>query len=393
MLVVLIARKLGPTGNGQYAMAILLPTLMVNLLNFGVGPATVYHVGRGTFSARHAFWGNLRLGVVIAIIGVAIVIPVLVALGSTLFPGVPQTLLLIGLVTFPATLLRGYLQSILQGVEDFWPFNLLIVLPPYIALVGAAVGLYGFNAGLTSAVGAYMLGEIIAVMLSAHLVLKRAAIRDHGYDPWDSREYQRTTIRYGVQAHLSNVLTFINYRADIYLVNLFLNPAATGVYVVAVQIAERLWMISQATSTVLFPKLSAMESSPIQRLALTRTSQRAVLILTAGVGVLVAIPLYWFLGIVFGVEYVDALPIYLSLLPGIIAGAGARVQAHCIAAAGKPNWNMYVACGVVSANVMLNSILVPVYGVLGAAFATSVVYLGDAGSKGLIIRKMLTRQA
>ncbi len=61
LLVVLIARELGPEGNGFYAMAILIPTMLANFLNFGVGPATVYYVSRGNFNVHQAMAGNLRL--------------------------------------------------------------------------------------------------------------------------------------------------------------------------------------------------------------------------------------------------------------------------------------------------------------------------------------------
>lgn len=183
----------------------------------------------------------------------------------------------------------------------------------------------------------------------------------------------------------------MNYRADIFLVNLFLTPAATGIYVIAVQVSEKLWMPSQAASTVLLPRLSAMQQTPEARKDLMKKSFWEVsgfTVLTSG---LVAIALYCFISPVFGEEYVEALPAFLWLLPGIIAGAGARIYANYIAAVGKPELNMYIAIGVVTVNVAGNVLLVPTYGILGAAWATSVAYCLNAVLKVWLVKKMQER--
>lgn len=388
LLVVLIARQLGPEGNGYYAMAILLPTLLVNFLNLGVGPATVYHVGRNEFSARQASRENMRLGVAIAIAGVAVALPVLMLWGESLFPDVPQPLLLAGLAAFPATLLLTYLSTVLQGMEDFRAFNTVILLPPYVTLAGVAVSLYGLDAGVFGAVLAYLLGQTAGLLLVILLLLRRT--RADGTEPTPIRnwDYRRKIIGYGWKVHLSNILTFVNYRADIFLVNFFLNPAATGLYVVAVQIAERLWILSQAASTVLLPRLSAMHEDPVARLALTRKGFFAVAGFTAGASVAMAVALYWLLGPVFGEEYRAAFPAFLWLVPGIIAGAGARVQANFIAAAGKPEWNMGLVVVTVTVNIIGNILLVPEYGIVGAAWATSFSYIVIAVGELVLVTRV-----
>jgi O-antigen/teichoic acid export membrane protein len=392
LLMILIARQLGPAGNGHYAMAILLPTLLVNFLNLGVGPATVYHVGRNNFSARQAARENLRLGLGIAIAGVAVALPVLLAWGDRLFPHVPQPLLLAGLAALPASLLLAYFNTILQGLEDFRAFNTTILVPPYVTLVGVAVSLYVLQAGVFGAVLAYLIGQTAGLVLVILLLFPRIRAKDAESAPVNGRDYRRKTIGYGWKAHLSNIMAFVNYRADIFLVNFFLNPAATGLYVVAVQIAERLWMLSKAASTVLLPRLSAMHEEPVARLALTRKCFLAVAGLTAIGGAVTAVALYWLLGPIFGAEYEEALPAFLWLLPGIIAGAGARVQSNCIAAAGKPEWNMVVAVGVVGLNVWGNILLVPTYGIIGAAWATSGAYMINAVVKEILVKKTETIQ-
>lgn len=391
LLVVLIARELGPEGNGFYAMAILLPTLMANLLNLGVGPATVYYVSRREFSLWQVLAGNLRLAYAVSAMGVAGALPVVWFWGERLFPGVPRELLYLGLLSFPLTLTSAYLNTILQGLESFKAFNLTVLLPPYANLVGVIVALYVLELGVVGVMIAYILGQVVGLVLVLTLLRRR----DKGSEPQPAEipalvEYSRKTLSYGWKAHLSNILAFVNYRADIFLVNLFLTPVATGIYVVAVQIAEKLWMLSRAASTVLLPRLSAMHEDPQARLALTNKSFWVVAGLTAIVGVVAAVALYWLISPIFGPEYTAAWSAFIWLLPGIIAGAGARIQSNCIAAAGKPEWNMYVAIGVVSINITGNLLLVPEHGIIGAAWATSLAYGFNAAIKFWLIRKTLS---
>ncbi|MCH2556022.1 MAG: flippase [Alcanivorax sp.] len=384
LLVVVIARQLGPEGNGFYAMAILVPTLMANFLNLGVGPATVYHVSRGDYSPRQAMAGNLKLAGWVSALGLLVAVPILILWSDTLFPGIPPLLLYLGLAGFPLTLLVAYLNTVLQGMEDFRAYNVTILLPPYINLIAVVVALYGLKIGVEGAMVAYIIGQLAGV-LAAVVSLRRRADRTVSGTP--AERYSRTMLSYGWKAHLSNIVTFVNYRADIFLVNLLLSPASTGVYVIAVQIAERLWMLSQAASAVLLPRLSAMRDNPEGRLALTNKGALAVTLATALISILAAAALYVLVEPVFGVEYREAVPAFLWLLPGIVAWAGARVQSNCIAAAGKPEWNMYSALVVVTVNLTGNALLIPDHGIVGAAWATSLAYLIDAMIKFCLIRK------
>ncbi|GAA5137888.1 flippase [Alloalcanivorax gelatiniphagus] len=392
-LVVLIARHLGPEGNGFYAMAVLLPSLLANFLNFGVGPATVYYVSRRDLSVREALFGNVRLAFTVSCVGIAVALPVVWIWGKTLFPGVPTLLLYIGLISFPLTLLMAYLTVILQGKENFKAYNLTVLCPPFANLAGIVIALFLLDGGVAGAMMAYLVAQVAGVMLALALVLQAQRADPAPNATQGYAQYGRKILSYGWKAHLSNVLTFVNYRADIFLVNLFLTPVATGIYVIAVQIAEKLWMLSQAVCSVLLPRLAAMHADPMGRLALTNKGFWAVAGLTALLGGAAAGALYWLVAPVFGEQYQEAWPAFVWLLPGIIAGAGARVQSSCIAAAGKPEWNMYVALGTVTINILANLLLIPSNGIIGAALATSLAYGCNAIVKFWLVRKTLAATA
>src|SRR5680860_722507 len=119
----------------------------------------------------------------------------------------------------------------------------------------------------------------------------------------DALGYLRPALRYGAKAHLGNLASFLNYRMDIFLVNLFVGPAGAGLYSIAVRLVEQLWMISRAVSTVLLPPLSAMMGDDAGRRRLTPMIARFVLwgtLLVAGMLAAVAAPL---IEALFGAEF------------------------------------------------------------------------------------------
>lgn len=389
LVVVLIARELGPVGNGFYSMAVLLPTMISSFLNLGLSPATVYYTGRKDFPINLVVKENIKLAFWVSLSGLIIIVPVLIFWGEYLFPNIPDKLLYIALTAFPLLVFLSFISSIIQGLEDFKAFNVSILTPPVVTLIGTLLSLFVFSFGITGILVAFVLGQLMALIIVLFYI-KRFINSSYSMGLNKDKErkaYRSKVLNYGWKAHLSNIITFINYRTDVYLVNFFISPAATGLYMIAVQIAEKLWMPSQAVSTVLLPKLSSMVDNPKKRLELTKKGFWLVALITSFFSLAVAVILYYFIGPIFGDEYRDALPALICLMPGIVLWAGARVQANCIAAAGKPEWNFYISLGVLLINVVGNILLIPVMGILGAAVSTTTAYIFDALAKAAIVRR------
>ena len=389
LIVVIIARQLGPMGNGYYGMAVLLPSLMTNLLNIGIGPASVYYVSRNEFAIKQAAIENIKLGAVISAFGLALSVPLVLAFGQNVLPGIPAYLILCGLIAFPVSLILSYMNAILQGIEDFKSYNVSVLTPPYVTLFFIVITLLilDFDNSVTAAVFSYLVGQIAGLIVVGVYIYRSIGVSHTSSYINSGSTYRKQVIGFGWKAHLSNVLAFVNYRMDVYLVNFFLGPMATGLYFVSVQIAERLWILSQAASIVLLPRLSAMQRKPIERLALTQKGWFVVVTATAAACFVVSLALYYLIEPVFGYEYLDSLPAFFWLLPGIVVGAGARVQSNCIAASGKPEWNMYVALAMLIVNALGNLCLIPSFGMSGAAMATTIAYLCNAIIKFFLVKR------
>jgi O-antigen/teichoic acid export membrane protein len=97
----------GPEGQGRYALAVFLPTLIVLFSNLGVPSANVYFVGRGDVSVRSALAVSAKLWLILSLGGLAVGAVVIRLLADRLFPGVGEDLLWIALGAFPLALMHA----------------------------------------------------------------------------------------------------------------------------------------------------------------------------------------------------------------------------------------------------------------------------------------------
>lgn len=370
---IIIARSLGPGGNGQYSVAMLLPTSLIVFLNLGISSANVFYVGRHSVSPVIACRASILIWSIVTSVGVAIGALLIFNMGEEWFPGVPSVLLWLAFASFPLGMLQAYLSSLLQAVQDFQRFNIVTILSPVVMLVLVIIFLL-LECNVVAVISAAVLTQL------ANLVITYLLLRPHIYqitqDDYgvNCASYIMQALRYGYKAHLSNIITFVNYRVDIFLVNLLLNPVSAGIYVISVSMSEKLWLLSQAVSTVVLPKLSELHAEEEVRRQLTPLIARWMLIFVIIVALIFAMVGPLLITFIFGRDYIGSVAPFLFLLPGIVLANITRVLANDIAARGRPELNMYTSFVVIVVNIAGNLYLIPHLQLSGAAIATTIAY-------------------
>lgn len=368
---IILARILGPQGTGEFTVAILLPTLLNVLLNFGIPSANVYLIGRGDIAISTALRRSVLAALAIGVLGLCGSAVIIIAFSESLFPGVRQVVLWIAIGIFPVIVMNAFLASIFQGQQKFKKLNAVQLLPAIISLVGAVILVWALHLGPVGAVISWGLGQLGALGAATWFL-----VTDRDVQPTKEvqKSYTREWLSYGWKSHLANLSAFLMYRTDVYLINLFVGPIAVGIFAVAVHIAERLWTFSFAVSTVLFPKLSELHKDEAKRRRITPMAARWVIFLTSIFAIPLALLIKIIIEVLFGAEYADSGNVVLVLLPGIVVFACARVLCSDIAARGQPVLNILVGGTTFTVNVIANLILIPRYGVIGAAVGTSMAY-------------------
>jgi len=366
---ILIARFLGPEGKGIYSLAVLVPSLLTTLGNLGISPATTYLLGRGRHKANYIFSTLTGLSLVISVVGLGVGCTLVLSAGTSFLRGVPVEYSLIALLVFPFRLLLRYSRSVQLGLQRFGRYNMLVILRPILLLVLTVLIVVVLRMGTLGALAA-----TVAAGLCGAIVSFQQAKRQSEPVEWIwNKQYAREALVYGVKAHIGNVAGYLNYRIDIFLVGALANPLSVGYYSIAVAIAERLWLISQAASTVLFPRVAAEQDEKRLR-DFTPLVVRNTLLMSMLSACILLLLSRWLLTFLYSDAFLKSVRPLQLLLPGIIALSGARVLANDIAGRGFPQLNSYVGAMGVAVNVGLNLLWIPRWGIAGAALASTVSY-------------------
>ena len=183
----------------------------------------------------------------------------------------------------------------------------------------------------------------------------------------------RSTLAFGLKGHVGNVIQFFNYRLDMFIVNYFLGPAGAGLYSVSVRLAELLWYLPNAVGFAIFPKVAATGAE------IMNTFTPRVFRMTLGLTVLGALGLALLgkpiIQLVYSSVFEGAYVPMLVLLPGVVLLGGAKVLTNEMAGRGYPLYNSVNTSLTLMVTVLLDWVLIPRFGIIGAALASTIAYI------------------
>ncbi|PLT35728.1 flippase [Bacillus sp. V5-8f] len=387
VLIVVLARGLGQEGQGYYTLITYLPLMLMTFLNLGLNTSTIYFVSRKEINLKEAFVTNIVTAVVLAFISVLIGIAVILILGDSKFEHVESGLLYLSLCALPFMFLMIFLQTIFQGIQNFKLYNTVLVIQQFGTLFSLILLLFVFHQGLEGAILSFVIGYFLSVLYSIVMLFKVYQL-DFSMRHFSWR-YIKQSFSYGLKSHISNMMTFLNYRLGVLLLGFFLSPAAVGIYAVAVNLGEKISVFSQSFSQVLLPRIASSNVEE-DRNRVTALLSRFIMAFV----VCLSLGIYFLADLIFYLvdpEFSASADVLRLLLPGLTVLAVEKILSNDLAGRGRPELNMYVSFVNVALTAILNLMLIPAYGVQGAAVATSVTYIISFMIKVLIFKKV-TRQ-
>jgi O-antigen/teichoic acid export membrane protein len=371
LITILLARVLGPTDRGVYAILTLIPFIILRTSSLGIEESNTYFAANRQFEHKNIAGNSLVMTVLLS----GIVILICTGLFSTDFfkdylkhINVSGHFFKLILIAVPLTLLYNFFVNMLLGKSDFIKYNVSVTSQGAVQLIViVALTLLAIHS-LTAAVYSYLLGIGTAAFLSIILVFRTTEFR-FALDT----NLLKKSISFGGRAYIGNIAQYFNYRMDMIFASMLLTTTAVGYYAIAVGIAERLWMIPGALGLVLFPKVSnsAHEESTAQLTSKITRNSLAIIIVLA---VLLAITCKPLISILFGDKFLPATQSLLILLPGIITLSICKVLSGDLAGRGRPEFAMMSSIIGLLVTTPLCYFLIPKWGINGAALASSISY-------------------
>jgi len=384
---ILLARHLGVSQWGELSLLLLVPPLMFNFASFGFEAATTHLVGAAKVSVRECQVFNLVSSICLVIFGFLIA-PWILKLALQNSHGT----LLIGnrlmiLMACLAIMVFGKLQgAIVLGQSRFRTANMILFSQHAIYFAGVCSLMYTGMVSIDHILLLYLASQVVGAFLNFWCVMSTKS--STASTQLGLSGYFRMAFSYGIRVQAANLTAFLNYRADILILNYFHGPNAVGLYKIAVDLAEKLWLIPMSIGKAIFSKSAGVKKGPEFCQHLTATIQLSFYS-TLIIVVIVAIVFGYVIPEVYGREYVESVVPFRWLLFGILAGSVTKVVSNAISAIGRPGINSFHTSIALCVNVVANLALIPSFSIAGAAIGTSIAYIILAGVKLMATKGLL----
>jgi O-antigen/teichoic acid export membrane protein len=366
----LVARTGGPAAVGDFALLRVLPWLAGVLMSFGLFGAAPYFLAGPSRTEPRIRSTIFGIALVCGAIGAVLWAVASPALHSRFFPGLPVGLVALAGVTVLTQLVESTAKASSQGLDDFVGSNRIIVLEEFLFLPAyGTLQLLGVST-FEAIVVALIVGDLCTLTTAWVRLARRGFFRAAGFP---SLALAFRVIRYGARAEVGVVLLLLNARLDFIIVGAIVGPAALGMYAIASRFAELLRLPALAANYVLYPAYAAAgRGAAVQK---TREMIPRMAWITIGLAVPLALAGTFVLPLLYGEAFRGAIvPTYI-LIAGLCGAGITGVISAFLYATDHPGLNSLAMGAGLLVTVVLDLVLIPALGVLGAALASAAAYL------------------
>ncbi|MEN3334578.1 MAG: hypothetical protein V7641_3943 [Blastocatellia bacterium] len=365
---ILLSRGLGPEGRGEVAAAMLWPTLLIYLSSMGLITAIMYFAALPESRPQAIFANALGLGLAQGALAILIGFVVLPGLLRSQTSAVVTTSR-VYLLVIPLSLLTQYGTSILQGRMRIAAFNWLRMVVPAGYLIGTIILLLTGRLTLLNLILLLLLLNAI-VMIATWMALSRLGI--HSSFRIDS-PLAKQMLKYGAKIQVGGITGMANMSLDQVLMAAWLPSNYLGLYVVAVSAASLAQIFSQAVQLVLTPSITQKETFA-ERAAVLQGAFHSYWLFSFLITLALAALLPVMIPLVFGANFKDAVWPAEVLLLGIFFVGAKDVLGGGAQALGNPWLGSKAQVIALVVTVGLLYLLLPRFGIMGAAIATTAAY-------------------
>jgi O-antigen/teichoic acid export membrane protein len=377
LITLFLARQLGVGEFGAYAFAMAWMTVLVVPATLGLDTLVVREFGK--LREREA-WPSIR-AILRRTLLVCIVVSFLLAvLSACTVIFLPEAMLdpslaiavVVASLFLPILAVNRLRQAMLQGIGKFVasqaPDSLVQPLA-MIAIVTIAVYLFGWPLRSTDALIAYGLSALLAGVMGYYLLWRSLPVRvsthraDGAIPGWSS----------GVAAFfVISGASVLNLHADTLMLGFLSGSESAGTYRVVSQLVFLVSFPLMAVNAVIAPTLSACHGAGDRdRLQRTVTlASRAILAASLPVIVILVLAREPILTL-FGPAYLEGASALVILLVGHAINVACGPVGQVLNMSGCERMVAKTLVGTALLNIILNAVLIPTFGIVGAASATA----------------------
>lgn len=377
VISIILGRNLGAGELGLYSMTTTIYGMSMILAGIGIQTAVMKYVAQ--YKEDRNETNKIVSSGIITTLLIGVVFSVLFYLSSGIFEGIFKMQGLSGLLkimspVFPFALVSGTFLGLLNGRREMIKFGISLIIQSVLMILIAVLLIYqGFG----------VRGVLIGFVLSNAGQCLYLIWASWSYFEITREDYFQKTkelLRFGALVSGSNFIGSLNYRADLILTGYFLTATDMGYYSVAVGFSKFFLIIPSAIQRITSPSTSEFvgkkNHSSMQMMIDKSMKYTACIILPIGLGV--GFFANELVTKIYREDFIYAvLPLSILIGGQVIYGIYASVGSS-LSQGGRPDLGMKQVGFAAAINILLNAALIPYFGIVGAAIASTATLIINA---------------
>lgn len=286
---------------------------------------------------------------------------------------------------------HNFNMNVLLGKERVGTQNILFIIQFITQMISMIFYIFvldirNADAFIFSLITGYTIVNIVG-FLCILKYLKNSEPRANEQNKESLLSVAKEMLNFGSMIQLSTLVTMVNRRISYIVIKNVFGDGEVGVYTSGTQVSEATKLIGHSIALVQFSSISNMDDDK-KAAAITVTFLKLACVLTAlCMFVICLIPKSVFAWI-FSEEFAGIKDVLLTLSPGMVFLAADMVFCHYFSGINKPKYNLYGTLVGLAITIPSISILIPMYGIIGAGISVSLTYFGTIFYQWIIFKKI-----
>ncbi len=389
---VFLARSLELNEYGVYVTLWTWLIIANHIATFGFTESSLRFVPRYTERGQyHWALGFLKTGFLFSTIG-AVVVGVGAFFAFNYFSDQIPANYLIAMMVLAVGLPVMALELYLEGISRAFGWYLLTIVPAYvvrplvIALVVLIASALGFEPDAAMVLGIAV--GITGLGLIVQLTIIRSRLKKM-YGDLSVGKPRKVWVTSSLPLLLSSSVDELYIWSDILILGFMVSAPEVAVYFAAQRSMSLASFIQYA-----FMMVSAREFSIASAMRDRKELQRRISSATRWTfwmtvpAVIITLICSYPLMLMFGERFLEGIPVMVVLGVGFLIRASVGQASDLLVVLGHQYANMFISLGGLTFNIILSILLIPEYGILGAAMATSITFILRAAALTIVTKKL-----
>lgn len=377
----LTARWLGPEGRGIIAAVTTWVSLFSSFGYLSLGQVAIY---RATQREVEQWLGPtlgslLFLDLIITLVAWLVALYIYLLSGGVVFNHLSPVILVVGFIALPLMIWEQYGSALLMAIDHVTIYSRAQVIGRTVGLILILLAWF-FNLSVPGVLFAILIAQTVVAFGGIRYLLTRTQNKIRL-----DRETIRQLLSGAIKLHPNYVGGFLVTSSSILIINYYLGPVETGYYQLAAQLVGVVAIIPQSASMVIYGKVAQLGPD-----AAWLYQRKFIAILMIGLVVIAGLSALlapWIIPLMLGSKFSPVVEIFKILLLSMLSGALASAMSSQWIGRGLFSYMSAITVVLGMLSLLGNIVLVPQYGIYGAAWTAVGVYAFALLGQSLMVLK------